>query len=216
MEMLRKAELMCQKRKRQLMNRQIAELEQELANFANNSIETMTVEDYNALREKLRLLPKVWLIAFLIFLIMLANCLNSFSWYIIMLQCVVKHLLRLAWLQDVRENSKGKALIAKIEQEAYLSRSRVTQNTSQPEEQKKAFRKAELAVIDNNDLNLLIWQRATFILVVRYFYCVPLPLLWHKNDPVSGYSKQAQEGVCYAEASYGYRGRSSTKHVEED
>ena len=59
MEMLRKAELMCQKRKRQLMNRQILELEQELANFANNSIEAMTVEDYNALREKLRLLPKV-------------------------------------------------------------------------------------------------------------------------------------------------------------
>ena len=79
MEMLRKAELMCQKRKRQLMNRQIAELEQELANFANNSIETMTVEDYNALREKLRLLPKVWLIVFLIFLVMLANCLNSLS-----------------------------------------------------------------------------------------------------------------------------------------
>jgi hypothetical protein len=41
------------------MNRQIAELEQELANFADNSIEAMTVEDYNALREKLRLLPKV-------------------------------------------------------------------------------------------------------------------------------------------------------------
>ena len=59
MEMLRKAELMCQKRKRQLMNRQIAELEQQLANFANNSIDSMTVEDYNALREKLRLLPKV-------------------------------------------------------------------------------------------------------------------------------------------------------------
>lgn len=59
MEMLRKAELMCQKRKRQLMNRQIAELEQELANFANNSIDKMTVEDYNNLREKLRLLPKV-------------------------------------------------------------------------------------------------------------------------------------------------------------
>lgn len=59
MEMLRKAELMCQKKKRQLMNRQIAELEQELTNFASNSIDTMTVEDYNALREKLKLLPKV-------------------------------------------------------------------------------------------------------------------------------------------------------------
>ena len=62
MEMLRKAELGIQKRKRQLMNRQIAELQQELANFANDSIDTMTVEEYDALREKLRLLPKVRII----------------------------------------------------------------------------------------------------------------------------------------------------------
>ena len=65
MEMLRKAELGIQKRKRQLMNRQIAELQQELANFANDSIDTMTVEEYDALREKLRLLPKVRIIFFL-------------------------------------------------------------------------------------------------------------------------------------------------------
>ena len=44
----------------------------------------------------------------------------------------------------MREHSKGKALIAKIEQEAYLSRSR--QIDTEEEDQKKTFRKAELEV----------------------------------------------------------------------
>ena len=59
MEMLRRAELMCQKRKRQLMNKQFAEIERELATFADQPIESMSISDYNVLREKLRLLPKV-------------------------------------------------------------------------------------------------------------------------------------------------------------
>ena len=62
MEMLRKAELMVQKKKRQMVNRQIAELGRELENLSV-TVETMSVEEYNALREKLRLLPKVHMTA---------------------------------------------------------------------------------------------------------------------------------------------------------
>ena len=57
MEMLRKAELMVQKKKRQMIARQIAELEHDLKNL-EQSIDSMSLTDYNKLREKLRLLPR--------------------------------------------------------------------------------------------------------------------------------------------------------------
>ena len=60
LEMLRKAELLCQKKKRQTINRKIVELEEDLDKFVNGaSDETLAIEDYHALREKLDCLPKV-------------------------------------------------------------------------------------------------------------------------------------------------------------
>ena len=106
MEMLRKAELMVQKKKRQMIARQIAELEQDLKNL-EQSIDSMSLTDYNNLREKLRLLPR-----------------------------------------ELRENYKARSIITKIEQEAYLSRSR--QVDEEEDDLKKRSRKAELEVYNFN------------------------------------------------------------------
>lgn len=75
-------------------------------------------------------------------------------------------------IKEVREHSKGKALIAKIEQEAYLSRSRMSAKVE--EEQKKAFRRAELAVCSDFP-NLFV---PDFVPHVSGFINVPLFTLW--------------------------------------
>ena len=61
MKMLRAAELFCQKKKRQVINRRIFQLEEELEKFAESVLDsTITINEYHAMKERLKLLPKVF------------------------------------------------------------------------------------------------------------------------------------------------------------